>query len=222
LVRISFANPPLLIGNKQYSILFSANRNYTTPVSFYSIATTDNNYYNDGLFVCNSSIGTAPDYYLYYSPQTDLSLNLSMTYCINTFTKLYTDCIDGYKKIYYYSNCNNYTDIPDDNSTNIGCLNPQDTYINNIGEGINLIGYILLLAIFILLGMFIHYGFWGLASAVFGFLAINKLMTGDFTKDYIYIIFFALLFFIFAILSLVMIIISNDKQKKKGFYDDFY
>lgn len=162
------------------------------------------------------------------TPSEWLNTSLCSTYDIIAQNRSYfivdnSSCV-GNTTIYEYRNTTCY--YCKSQASNLSICNSTDlssitTGLNNLEVDKMLIGLIILAGLFLLLGIFINFGFWFLTAVIFGYLAIDRLLTGGFASNFAYIILFSVLFFVFGFLALFMMATQTTKGEK-NIYDNFY
>jgi hypothetical protein len=196
-----FDIPYLLKPNTSYYIFFDVNEENDTimDISAYAI---DYNTNPDLYIMCNV---TAENTIYNYS---NLVYTMNLTFNNNIF------CGGNYSE-FSSKKCNLppiidiiYSDLYNTMATN---------------KSIDTIGFIFLIILFVILGILINYGFWFIVSVIFLVMAIlSYIDTGDYRTNIIKTILYFILALCFGFLGLVMLILSGNKGKEKGFYDEFY
>lgn len=162
---------------------------------------------------------------------TDITLNqlssnkIEVTYTIKPLTEITIESIGDlnyYEQRYFYNIISSTSSVSINLTALENLTNAQLQETKKLNEAVYMIAYIGLIALFIFLGMYIHFAFWYLVSAIFWYLAVTKTISGNFLTDFPYIILFVLLGIIFIFGAFIMSVKQAEKNRKKDMYEKFY
>lgn len=99
-----------------------------------------------------------------------------------------------------------------------------DNYVFSFdtNEVLNMIGYVLLIIIFLVLGVIVNYTLWSVAGLFFWLLVIIDLLNDSFTINYARNILFIALGIMLVFAGIVLQINKNIKKESKNIYENFY